>query len=97
MRDKDVRAVCAALRPIAGRVIAVPVQNPRACTPPELCEIARGIDPRWHCEPAENIAAALAAADRHPERILIAGSLFLAGEVLAHLDPTSAPPERTAQ
>ena len=97
MRDKDVRAVCAALRPIAGRVIAVPVQNPRACTPPELCEIARGIDPRWHSEPSENIAAALAAADRHGQRILIAGSLFLIGEVLAHLDPASAPPERTAQ
>ena len=90
MRDKDVRAICAALRPIAARTIAVPVQNPRACTPLELCEIAQG-------EPAASIAAALASAERHRERILIAGSLFLVGEVLAHLDPTSAAPERTAQ
>ncbi len=97
MRDKDVRAVCAALHPIAARVIAVPVQNPRACTPPELCEIARSVDPSWPCEPAENIAAALAAAEQHAERILIAGSLFLVGEALAHLDPASAAPERTAQ
>lgn len=97
MRDKDVRAICAALRPIAARVIAVPVQNPRACTPPELCEIARGVDPGWPCEPVASIAAALAAAERHAEKILIAGSLFLVGEVLAHFDPASAAPERTVQ
>ncbi len=97
MRDKDVRGVLAALRPIAARVITVPVQNVRACTAADLCAMARDVDPAWPCEPHGDMASALAKARSHPDRILIAGSLFLVGEALAHLDPTSPAPERTDQ
>ena len=93
MRDKDVRGVLAALRPIAARVLAVPVENARACSAAELC----ALDPDSPCEPHANVAAALAAASRHRERILIAGSLFLVGEALSLLDPALPPPEHSAQ
>jgi dihydrofolate synthase/folylpolyglutamate synthase len=95
MRDKDVAGVLAALRPIAARVLTVPVQNSRACTTSELCEIARRVDPALPCVESASLGAALAFAESHPERILIAGSLFLIGEALAHFD--SASPERSEQ
>jgi dihydrofolate synthase/folylpolyglutamate synthase len=97
MRDKDVRGVLAALRPIAARVLAVPVENSRACRAEELCSTLRAVDPGCRCEPHENLASALTSASRHPERILITGSLFLVGEALASLDPASPQPEHSAQ
>jgi dihydrofolate synthase / folylpolyglutamate synthase len=97
MRDKDIAGVCAALRQIAARVIATAVENPRACPPGELCGIVRATDHDWPCEAAEDFAAALSAAGRHAGRILVAGSLFLVGEALAHLDPASPRPELSAQ
>jgi dihydrofolate synthase/folylpolyglutamate synthase len=95
MRDKDVAGVLAALRPIAARVLAVPVQNARALSPAELCEIAHHVDPALPCFARDSLAAALASAESHPERILIAGSLFLIGEALAHFD--AKPAERSEQ
>lgn len=97
MRDKDVAGVLAALRGIAARVITVPVDNPRACTSAELCEIARSIDVHLPCSASTSLSAALATAEDHSERTLIAGSLFLIGEALAHFDPASTHAERSAQ
>lgn len=95
MRDKDVTGVLSALRPIAARLIATPVQNIRACTPGEICALAHGIDASWPCTPADSLGAALTTAPSYSEHILIAGSLFLVGEALAHFDATS--PERSEQ
>lgn len=95
MRDKDVAGVLAALRPIATRLFTVPVENTRACTTDELREIARNVDPTLPCGQCDSLPAALAAAESHPERILVAGSLFLIGEALAHFG--SAPVERSEQ
>ena len=97
MRDKDVAGVLAALRPIAARIIAVPVQNARACSTEELRAIARGVDATLGCESCAGLASALERADADPERILIAGSLFLIGEALAHFDPATAGSERSEQ
>jgi len=95
MRDKDVAGVLTALRPIAARLLAVPVGNARACTPAELCALARQSLPDLPCEPCASLATALTAAQAPPERILIAGSLFLIGEALAHF--ASATPEHSEQ
>jgi dihydrofolate synthase / folylpolyglutamate synthase len=95
MRDKDVAGVLTALRPISARVLAVPVENARACTAEELCTIARDVDPMWPATPCDSLSAALATAESQPERVLIAGSLFLIGEALAHFD--SATPEHSEQ
>jgi dihydrofolate synthase/folylpolyglutamate synthase len=49
LRDKDVRGVCEALLPIAGRILCVPVPNPRSATPQEICKAIGQISPRQEC------------------------------------------------
>ena len=85
MRDKDVRGVCAALAPIAARVFAVRVDNPRSCSAEELGAVMRTVAPNVECAGFQKLPAALAAAERQPERVLIAGSLFLVGEAFVAL------------
>ena len=97
MRDKDVRGVCAALAPIAARVFAVRVNNPRSCSAEELGVTVRVVAPNVECAEFPQLVPALAAAEKHAERVLIAGSLFLVGEALVALGLTDAKPEVSAQ
>jgi len=71
---------------LAQRIIAVPVPNQEKGLPPEeIVDIARSIG--IAAETSTNVNAALAAIGgfdlEPPPRILITGSLYLAGEVLA--------------
>ena len=97
MRDKDVRGVCAALAPIAARVFAVHVDNARSCSAEELAETVRAVAPDVECAAFPQLSPALTAAERHPERVLIAGSLFLVGEAFVALRLADATPEVSAQ
>ncbi len=97
MRDKDVRGVCAALAPIAARVLAVRVDNARSCTAEELAAIASAAIAGASIEPAACLGAALTVAEAHPEPILIAGSLFLVGEALVALGLAGSEAERSEQ
>jgi len=81
--DKDLRTICAALLPIAARVIAVPVRSPRTVPPEDLRAVVRELSPEMPCEVAADFAAGLAAAQAHSERVMVSGSLFLVGEALA--------------
>jgi dihydrofolate synthase/folylpolyglutamate synthase len=82
-------------RPFAGlaaRVITVPVAGHEAARPPEeLAAAAR--EAGLSAEPAADVAAALdmiaAAGGERPPRVLICGSLYLAGLVL---DRNGTPP-----
>ncbi len=85
LRDKDLRGICRTLLPIAARVIAVPVQNPRSSSAQELCEIICEIAPEFLCIPTPDLRHALESANTFRDPILVAGSLFLAGETLAFL------------
>ncbi len=85
LKDKNVRGVCEALLPIAGRVIAVAVQNPRASSAEDLMKIMCDLAPEIPCTGSTDIAHALGTAHTFPNPILIAGSLFLIGETLALL------------
>lgn len=72
---------------IARRVIAVPIPNQEKSVPPEvLVDLARGVG--IPAESHDSLEAALRAVGRldlaPPPRILITGSLYLAGEVLSH-------------
>jgi dihydrofolate synthase/folylpolyglutamate synthase len=75
------------LRPLARRARAaraVPIEGHAAYTPQESC--ARAADVGLDCVPANDIGAALEdllATQPAPMRILICGSLYVAGEVLA--------------
>jgi dihydrofolate synthase/folylpolyglutamate synthase len=75
------------LRPLARHAStarAVPIQGHAAYTPQEAC--ARAADVGLDCQSANDIGAALEdllATQPAPMRILICGSLYLAGDVLA--------------
>lgn len=97
MRDKDVAGVLATLHPIVARIVTVPVANARACSSAELGEISHQLDPELPCIARASFPAALSTAEAYPEHMLIAGSLFLIGEALAHFDGPSSRPERSEQ
>ena len=96
LRDKDVHGICQALLPIAGRILTVPVPNPRTSTPQEICKAIGQIAPRQECIAVRDLPAAIRIAQSMERRTLITGSLFLAGEALAFFEAQPAP-ERSAQ
>jgi dihydrofolate synthase/folylpolyglutamate synthase len=96
LEDKDVLGVCAALLPIAGRILAVPVQSPRSATTQAICRAIGQIAPRQECIAVRDLPAAIRIASSMERRTLITGSLFLVGEALAHFQATP-PPEISAQ
>lgn len=80
---KDIPGILAALAPLAARIFLCPVDTPRATSPPEL-EAALPPNAPPHASFA-TLAEAMAAARMTGMRVLIAGSLFLAGEARALL------------
>jgi dihydrofolate synthase / folylpolyglutamate synthase len=93
LKDKDMPAICRALLPIAAGFIIVPVRSHRSSDPGEIRQILHTLDPAMPCGIASDFARALEIAKPAGNRILITGSLFLAGEALAFFDPDSRPPE----
>ncbi len=85
LQDKNLRGICETLLPIAVRVVAIAVQNPRSSSAREICEVARGIAPDFPINEAGDLQGAIEAAKAFREPILVAGSLFLVGEMLALL------------
>jgi dihydrofolate synthase/folylpolyglutamate synthase len=77
---------------LARRVITVPIHQDKALSAAALADIARGIGiPAITSEDVESAIAVAGKLDLHPApRILITGSLYLAGEVLA---ANGTPPE----
>lgn len=78
--NKDASGWLAAMRPYISRLIAVPVAD-HSCHPPEdLARIAANLG--LAAAAAPTLADAISQAAECPEDVLIAGSLFLAGEAL---------------
>ena len=77
---------------LARRVIAVPIHQDKAVAPSALAEIARDVGlPAFSCGGLENALSLAGKLDLQPApRILITGSLYLAGEVL---DANGTPPQ----
>ncbi len=80
--DKDVDEVLRTLAPFVGKAFAVRTNNPRSLAADALAAKMReaGID----AVPAASLKEALKAADGS-SRVLVCGSLFLAGEALVEL------------
>jgi dihydrofolate synthase/folylpolyglutamate synthase len=97
LADKDAPGVIAALLPIAARIICAPVRSPRALPPAELATLIRAQSPSVAVSAADSLANALAEARAGEGRILIAGSLFLAGESLVRLGLADGEHEWSAQ
>ncbi len=96
LQDKDVRGICEALLPVAGRILAVPVQNPRSATSHDICRAIGQIAPRQECIAVRDLPAAIRIASSMERRTLVTGSLFLVGEALAHFQSTE-PRESSTQ
>jgi folylpolyglutamate synthase/dihydropteroate synthase len=73
------------------------VRNPRALPPADLASLIRAHSPSVPVSVAGTPGDAIAAARAGQGRILIAGSLFLAGEALVHLGLADGEHERSAQ
>jgi dihydrofolate synthase/folylpolyglutamate synthase len=82
MRDKDVAGMFTVLLPAVGRLVVTRASNPRSAEPETLAAHARGIAPGLPISIEPVVADALAAAWRHSPRIVVAGSIFLLGDVM---------------
>jgi dihydrofolate synthase/folylpolyglutamate synthase len=82
MRDKDIAGMLRALLPHVKMLIATSASNPRSAAPSAIAEAARAIDPHLPIEVEPVPSSALTTAWRHAPRIVVAGSIFLLGDVL---------------
>ena len=82
MRDKDVAGMFAALLPAIGRLIVTRANNARSADPEWLAQQAHAIAPALPIEIVPSLDAALDAAWRASPRIVVAGSIFLLGDVM---------------
>jgi dihydrofolate synthase / folylpolyglutamate synthase len=84
--DKDVEGTLRALLPIAARVICLPVwNNLRSMNPEDLARTVRKLSPELPGTVHLDFLAAFREVNEWPERVMVTGSLFLAGEVLGQL------------
>jgi dihydrofolate synthase / folylpolyglutamate synthase len=82
MQDKDVAGMFAALLPAVGWLILTRASNARSADPESLAEQARAVAPALSITIAPALDDALNAAWRASRRIVVAGSIFLLGDVM---------------
>ena len=82
MRDKDVSGMFDALLPAVGQVIVTRASNARSADPASLAEQARAAAPSLPITVAPDLGDALDAAWLTSPRIVVAGSIFLLGDVM---------------
>ena len=85
MRDKDVRGMFHALLPRVGALVVTRASNRRTMEPDALAAAARAVAPTTEVEIVPSIDEALDAAWRKSRRIVVAGSIFLVGDVLKRI------------
>lgn len=81
MRDKEIEAMISALAPASSVFICTAAASPRACPPPDLLEVVRRMAPDVPAQTAASPGQALAEARAHGTPVVVAGSLYLAGEI----------------
>jgi dihydrofolate synthase/folylpolyglutamate synthase len=85
MRDKSLRRMIEAMSPSASCFICTAPQSPRSAPARELAGIAREVAPSLEVIEATPAAAALQCAIARDSPVVVAGSLYLAGEIRAEL------------
>ena len=95
LSDKDLRAICEMLAPIADSILLPKLRTERAADPIELQKVF--VDLGRESGTAASFGEAFAKAREKPASILITGSLHFAGEALAHLQGRPAAFEECAQ
>jgi dihydrofolate synthase/folylpolyglutamate synthase len=85
MRDKDVHGMLSALLPTVSRMIVTRASNSRSADPQALAAEARAISPSLRVEVIASPAAAMAAGWSSSSRVVVAGSIFLLGDVFKEI------------
>ncbi len=83
--DKDAAAIFRELAGITAAIFLPQFRGPRALPPAALARIVAEISPEIPSTLADSTGAAIDLASKMARPVLIAGSLHLAGEALAHL------------
>jgi dihydrofolate synthase/folylpolyglutamate synthase len=86
MRDKDIPGMLAALLPVSRSLVATRASLARSADPATIAQHARALVPDLPVMTEPSAADALAAAWRIAPRIVVAGSIFLLGDVLRHIE-----------
>jgi dihydrofolate synthase/folylpolyglutamate synthase len=82
MQDKDVAGMFTALLPAVGRLIVTRASNARSAEPESLAQQAHASRPTIPIAIVPDLGEALDAAWRASRRIVVAGSIFLLGDVM---------------
>jgi dihydrofolate synthase/folylpolyglutamate synthase len=85
MRDKDALGMFEALLPAAASLVVARAENPRSADPHELAAVARRVAPALPIAIEPALPDALRTAWSASPRIVVAGSIFLLGDVMKHL------------
>jgi len=85
MRDKDVDGMLTVLLPAVGRVIVTRPSNPRAADPEALASRIRALQPSLAVEVVASPGDAVARAARTLALVVVAGSIFLLGDVMREI------------
>jgi len=88
MRDKDVTGMFAALLPAVASLIVTRASNARSADPASLAEQARTAAPALPITVSPDLDDALDMAWRAGPRIVVAGSIFLLGDVMKGISAT---------
>lgn len=81
--DKDIRSVATTLAPQVDRVLTTAGSHPKARSPWEVAQELEGMQIPVH--PAGALGEALASARNGADLVIVAGSLYLIGDVRDHL------------
>jgi dihydrofolate synthase / folylpolyglutamate synthase len=85
MRDKDVQGMLRVLLPVVGRLIVTRATNMRSADPETLAADARSIAPGLDVGVVPSPSEAIAAAWTVSSRVVVAGSIFLLGDVMREI------------
>jgi dihydrofolate synthase/folylpolyglutamate synthase len=86
MADKAIDAMIEAIAPLARPLVLTNAPGRRAATAEDLASRARRVMPSDLVLAVPDVGGALDIAWRHQRDIVVAGSLYLAGDVIARLD-----------
>jgi dihydrofolate synthase/folylpolyglutamate synthase len=85
MRDKEIDKIVSALAPAVSHFICTAAASSRAASPDEIADAVRRLAPGTPVSTAESGRAALRASAGLGSPVVVAGSLYLAGEIRAEL------------
>jgi dihydrofolate synthase/folylpolyglutamate synthase len=85
MRDKDTGGMLRVLLPVVDRLVVTGTSARRSADPAALADASRHLAPGLPIAVADSVAHALDAAWHNSRRIVVAGSIFLLGDVMEQL------------